>query len=305
MSKILFVLLFIFFSIQNKPVYAEPISEEFSGNNAYLHLKKQLIFGPRYVGSAGHRQVQRYIIEQLKKYGWNPEQMIFSQDTPIGKKVFTNIIATKNKLSNKIVLICSHYDTKWFRNINFVGANDAGSSTAVLLELARVLGLPKYNNKFSYEPILVFFDGEEAFIYWSDTDSLYGSRYFVSQWKKQNKLEHIKCMVLIDMVGDKNWTITVPENSDKKLIELLLLSAEKLGIRNKITTPYRFSIEDDHIPFVNEGIPAIDIIDFEYGSAPGKNDYWHTIEDNLDKISIKSLTLTGKLVLEFLSNLDK
>jgi len=194
-----------------------------------------------------------------------------------------------------VIIIASHYDTKYFSDFNFVGANDGGSSSGALLELARCAAMMP-NVWF------VFFDGEEAVKEYSNDDGLVGSRFFVEQLKADKRVDWIKGVILLDMVGDANLNVTLPGNSTGKLVENVFAAARDVGSRDYFSLG-KTDMLDDHVPFLRVGIPAVDLIDFEYGSAPGKNDFWHTEKDTLDKLSPRSLEIVGQTTLRLLTRL--
>ncbi len=218
--------------------------------------------------------------------------------TARGPVQFRNVIGksrVRRGATGRIVLVGSHYDTKWMPNVNFVGANDGGSSTGVLLEMARVA---------STVPDLwfVFFDGEECVKEYGEKDGLWGSRYFVEEAKKTKELGKFKAMVLLDMVGDANLNVIMPANSHRGLVQRVFDAAKETGHRGS----FSFSespMMDDHVPFIEAGVPAVNLIDFEYGSGPGKNDYWHTEKDTLDKLSSRSLQVVGQTALRLVETL--
>src|SRR5213075_2294337 len=183
-------------------------------------------------------------------------------------------------------LVCSHYDTKTFDNARFVGANDGGSSTGVLVEVARVLA---ERPDLAKNVELVFFDGEESYVAFTDTDGLYGSRYFAKELRAENKAKQFRGGILLDMVGDKSLTITLPPDSPAELARGIFASAEALNVRKNFTYFDR-DITDDHTPLNEIGIPVIDLIDFDFPP-------WHTAEDTLDKISAESLEIVGRVAL--------
>lgn len=263
--------------------------EEFSGEKAFAHVEQLVDFGPRPAGSEGIEKSRRYIENQLRLSGWQVTQQAFSDDTPRGKVNFVNVIArfpVQGK-SARIFLLCSHYDTKTFDAIKFVGANDGGSSTGLLLELARVIGQhPNLAAKIE----LVFFDGEEAYERFSETDGLYGSRYFA---KHLNDTKQFRNGILFDMVGDRSLGVTLPADSPPEMAKEIFAAAEALHLRNYFTYLDREMI-DDHSPLNASGIPTIDIIDFDYPA-------WHTAGDTLDKISAQSLQIVGSVALYYLS----
>ncbi len=267
------------------------------GAMAYRHVEKLVDLGPRPPGSAGNQRAQEYIIASLKKLALRIETQSFLASTPDGPMGMKNILATLPGEKESVILFGSHYDTMPMRNGIFVGANDGGSSTALLLELARVLsrGKPKYTLQF------VFFDGEEAQRQWTEHDSLYGSRYFVEQLIRDAKQSNIKAMILIDMIGDRDLVLENEQSSTSRLMDLVRKSAQELGYSRHLAKIPK-GVVDDHIPFIQAGIPAVDLIDFDYGF---NNLYWHTPNDTLDKINPQSLKIVGEIVLKTVEKLSK
>ena len=266
------------------------IWEDFSGEKALAHVQAMVNFGPRPPGTDAIEKTRTYLTSQLEAAGWKVERQTFSGDTPRGKVQFVNLIATFGAAAAPSYLVCSHYDTKTFDNASFVGANDGGSSTAVLLELARVItGRPEVAAKLE----LVFFDGEEAYVEFTDTDGLFGSRYFAQQLVAQDKAKQFLGGILFDMVGDKSLTITLPPDSPPELATGIFASAETLKVRQHFTYFDR-DITDDHTPLNEAGIPVIDLIDFDYSP-------WHTPQDTIDKLSAESLRITGAVACHYLA----
>jgi Zn-dependent M28 family amino/carboxypeptidase len=268
------------------------IWEEFSGEKALDHVQRLVDFGPHPVGSQAIEKARDYIEEQLRQSGWHVTRQAFTDDTPRGKAHFVNLIARfsgDGKGVSPSFLLASHYDTKLFDRIQFVGANDGGSSTGLLLELARVLGNhPNLARKIE----LVFFDGEEAYENFSDTDGLYGSRYFAKQLQTAGT-KQFRGGMLFDMVGDRSLGITLPADSPATMARDVFAAAEILKLRNYFSYLDRDLI-DDHAPLNAIGIPTIDIIDFDYPP-------WHTAGDTMDKISAQSLQIVGSVALYYLS----
>lgn len=266
------------------------IWEDFSGEKALAHVQAMVDLGPRPPGSEAIEKTRKYLITQLEAAGWKVERQTFSDQTPRGKVEFVNLVATFGGKAAPTFLVCSHYDTKIFDNAQFVGANDGGSSTGVLLELARVLAeRPELASKMQ----LVFFDGEEAYEGFTETDGLYGSRYFAKQIAAQNKAKQFRGGVLFDMVGDKALNITLPPDSPAELARDIFAAADALKVRNHFTYFDR-DIMDDHTPLNEIGIPVIDLIDFDYPP-------WHTPGDTVDKLSADSLRITGAVTAYYLS----
>jgi glutaminyl-peptide cyclotransferase len=271
------------------------LSPSLDGNAAYRHVEKLVSFGPHPPGSAGIANVQAYLTSQLQRMGLQIEQQVFLASTPAGPVSMKNISAKIPGRTDQIVIIGSHYDSKLTPGNVFVGANDGGSSTGLLLELAR--GLTRQKGGCTYW--VVFFDGEEALQKWSADDSLYGSKYFASSLRLKGLTRQIKAMILLDMVGDKDLVLEQDNASTSWLVDLMQQSARELGYGTHIS-PHQTAMEDDHIPFIQAGIPAVDLIDFSYGF---NNLYWHTSNDTLDKISPRSLKITGDIVLRMLEKL--
>ncbi len=270
---------------------------DLSGERAMDYVRAQVALGPRPPGSPALQKCRDLIRETLLGFGYDVEDDAFIADTPYGRIPMHNLIARKEKGGKGVIVMATHYDTKLMEGIRFVGANDAGSSTGLALELARVLA-PKRDK---YEYWFLFLDGEEAFVEWSTFDSTYGSRHLAQRWKKEGVAPRVRALILLDMIGDKDLGIFYETNSTPHLMDLVWETAGKTGLRS-ILSPIRAPVEDDHIPFLDAGIPSIDIIDLQYG--PG-NSYHHTAEDTLDKISAESLEKTGRLVLALLAVLQK
>ncbi len=267
-----------------------------SGQRALEHVRELVRFGGRVPGSPSHSRAQRYIIRQLRRASADEiEEVDFVAQTPRGKVRMKNIIAKFAGQSQEMVVLAGHYDT--VARENFIGANDGGSSTALLLELAHVLG----RRKNSLTVWVVFFDGEEAFQRFTSTDGFYGSRHQASAWKKDGTLDRIKAVIVVDMIGDKNLNLRRERNSTAWLVDLVwqIARASGYGIHFLDQTTV---IEDDHVPFVQAGVPAVDLIDLDYG--PG-NRYWHTPDDTVDKLSAQSMEIVGEVVLKTVERLGR
>jgi len=267
----------------------------FDGERAFEDLQNVVNFGPRPPGSAALAATGRYITTELSTDGVEIWPDNFTASTPVGSIPMTNIIGVIPGRSDSVVMVGGHYDTARLEGIRFVGANDGGSSTALLLELARVLAARK--NKLTYW--LVFFDGEEALKQWSASDSLYGSRHLAAQLEADGRLKRIRALVLVDMVAGRRLDILRESNSTPWLTDLVFKSACRLGY-SKAFGGERFPVEDDHMPFLARGIPAVDIIDL----TPFKS-YHHTAQDTIDKCDPQSLTAVGRVVLATLAELER
>ncbi|MEY2601758.1 MAG: hypothetical protein QOJ36_1077 [Verrucomicrobiota bacterium] len=268
------------------------IRTQFSGDKALAHVQRLVDFGPRPPESNAIEKSRAYIKQELKSSGWNVTEQAFTDNTPRGQVRFVNLIArfgTATK-ANNLFLLCSHYDTKIFDTFRFVGANDGGSSTGLLLELARVLAQqPRLAEKIE----LVFFDGEEAFENFSDTDGIYGSRHFAHELAQGGSAKSFRGGILFDMIGDRSLKVTIPPNSPPNISRDLFASAEALNVRSYFTY-YDQDVTDDHTPLNAIGIPVIDLIDFRFS-------YWHTADDTMDKLSPQSLQIVGSVALYYLS----
>jgi glutaminyl-peptide cyclotransferase len=273
------------------------LGAEFSGASALAYTRKAVAIGPRPSGSTAIAGLQKWIAAELRARKVAVIEEPFTARTPRGPLPMRNLIARFPGHSGRAIVVSGHYDTKAIPGIKFVGANDGGSSTGLLLELARVLaGAPRLDDVY-----LVWFDGEEAIEQWSETDGLYGSRHQAARWAADGTLERIRAMVNIDMIGDRDLGILDEVNSSLPLRRLIRHIATGLGYgRHFLSDTY--AIEDDHIPFVKLGVPAANLIDFNYG--PG-NSWWHTEKDTIDKLAAPSFEVVGKVVLELIRRLEK
>jgi glutaminyl-peptide cyclotransferase len=268
---------------------------------AMQYVKEIVAFGPRPIGSANHKKVEDYILAHLTNDA--VEEDSFTSDTPEGKFPVRNIVAKFPGTKDGIVVIASHYDTNYpFRNTSYAGANDGGSSSALLLEFANQLrGKPREG----YSVWLVWDDAEEgmkpenevAFI----NDSLYGIRHLAQKWQDDGTLKRIKAFLLADMVGDADLNIDRDLNSTPWLEEVVYQAASRLGYQSHFFARQN-QVTDDHIPFMQKGVPCADLIDFNYGY---NNVFWHTPQDTVDKLSPKSLEIVGSTMLETVRILDK
>ena len=263
LSRALFLATFAILSGQGSSLRSAPLWENFSGEKAFAHVQHLVDLGPRPAGSEALEKSRLYIIEQLKSAGWTVARSEFSDQTPRGKMTFVNLIArfgTSEKKEAAQFLLCSHYDTKTFDTIRFVGANDGGSSTGLLIEMARVLALsPALAAKIE----LLFFDGEEAFENFTATDGIYGSRHFAQELRDSGKAKSVRGGILFDMIGDKSLDVTLPSDSPADLTRNIFAAADALGQRAHFTYLDR-GMTDDHTPLNEIGIPVIDLIDFDF-----------------------------------------
>ena len=259
------------------------VAADFDGAAALRHVERLVAIGPRAAGSTGGERARAYIVGELKRAGVETRVLGFDAATPHGKLRMANVIAVLPGRRADVILIGGHYDTKFFRDFRFVGANDGGSSTALLLELARVLS--KTRREFTYW--LVFFDGEEAREQWTSVDSLYGSRHLAAELLRTRKLP--RAMILADMIGDRDLAIRRDGHSTPWLVEIIWSTARRLRYDAHFLVDSH-TVEDDHVPFLRAGVPAALLIDMDYPP-------WHTKDDTLDKVSADSLRIVGDVLL--------
>jgi peptidase M28-like protein len=267
----------------------------FDGKRAFAHVAKLVNFGPRPSGSPAIVQAQEYIQSELKSYGCKVGTDSFSADTPAGRLPMKNILVKIPGEKPGIILLGTHYDTK--RMDNFVGADDGGSSTGVMLELARLLCAQHGR----YNVWIAFFDGEEAVRQeWKDPDNCYGSRQMAARFAISGDLPKIKAFLLADIVGNHTPHFKRESYSTKTLVEQVWATAKKVGYGN-IFVDETFPVEDDHQSFLKRNVPSADVIDLDtVNDVP----YWHTPQDTLDKISAKTLAIVGHVFLESVKQLQ-
>jgi glutaminyl-peptide cyclotransferase len=278
---------------QNAPsLTAEPTdpATHVDSARAWQYLKDIVAIGPRWDGSKGQERIGQYLHSKLKND--QVEEDTFVADTPAGKIPMRNIIAKFPGTKEGIIVLGSHIDTNYpLRHTNYVGANDGGSSTALLLAIADQLRGKKLEG---YSVWLAFLDGEEAIQEWTDTDSIYGSRHLAAKWQTDGTMSKLKAFILADMIGDKDLNIRRDENSTSWLEDLVLRAATHLGYQSHFFATSS-PVGDDHTPFAAAGVPVADLIDFDYGYG---NAFWHTPEDTIDKLSPTSLQISGDVILE-------
>ena len=265
------------------------------GNKAFKHVEKLVAFGPHPSGSKTMNEVQQYIKNHLQDVGLQVRENDFTAYTPIGTRAMKNIIGILPGEREEVIMLATHYETKYFTEFHFVGANDGCSGTGLLLELAAAFS--KVQKELHYTLWFVFFDGEEAFVQWSPTDSLYGSRYLVSKLQTDGMLSQIRSLILLDMVGDKDLSICQENFSTKWLKDLFWSVASEMNYQRYFRECNQ-QVMDDHWPFLQAGLSAIDIIDFQYGGNESPGIYWHTAHDTIDKVSAQSLQVVGDVVYQ-------
>jgi glutaminyl-peptide cyclotransferase len=271
-----------------------PATPAFDGRIALEHVRQIVDIGPRVAGTPGAQKTRDYIAAQMKALGLAVVEQAFDARTPLGTVRMVNLsVRLKGDASKGRIIIAGHYDTKLFKALRFVGANDAGSSTAFLIEAARVL--KDRANPMAIE--LLFLDGEEAVVDWNtNDDNTYGSRYYVEAAKKDGSLATIKALILVDMIGDRDLRIMRETNSTRWLTDIVWATAK--SIKRPQFVDEETAIEDDHLPFLRAGVPAVDVIDLDYPA-------WHTIGDTFDKLSADSLKAVGDVVIAALPAIEK
>ncbi len=284
---------------------AAQAAAHFNGARALEYAREFVAFGPRYNGSDGLAKAQAYLKKQFAKDDLIDDS--FVADTPEGPQALHNFIVKFPGKKDGVIVLATHYETNYpLRDTSFIGANDGAATTGLLLELANRLRTAGGRPRDGYSVWLVFFDGEEAVKSWSRSDSLYGSRHLAAKWQNDGTLKKIKAFLLADMIGDKDLDIARDGNSTAWLLDLVKQAAVREGDQRYFFAT-QTTIEDDHLPFVQRGVPCADIIDYDYGphDAGHPDGYHHTVEDTLDKISAKSLTIDGDVFLETIHRLDQ
>ena len=276
----------------------------FDEQRAFEHVRKLVEMGPRPAGSKPLEKARKYIVAELKSYGLKVTLDEFTADTPVGKRQMVNVTAEVAGDSTDFVILASHYDTKLYKNMRFVGANDGGSSTAVLLELARALSASQRKPPVGYR--LVFFDGEEAFCReWDECskpdapDNTYGSRRYVKELERTGQLKSLRALILLDMVGYSRLQLGRDPMSTPWLVDTIWQTARELGYAKEFVEREEGVGGDDHEPFLKAGVDAVDLI--QLNSYP----FWHTADDTLDKISPRSLKTVGAVVLASLPRVEE
>ena len=277
---------------------AGPEPRFFSGTQALKHATALARIGPRPPGTPEHEKAQQYILTRLQRLGVKPEVDTFTATTPVGPRPMKNILAKFPGRSNRAVLVAGHYDTKLETGFRFVGANDGGSSTGLLLELARVLK----NSPPGWCGVwLAFLDGEESLgRHWTQADSLYGSRRMAERFQATSERRSLSAVLVVDMVGDSDLDLLRDLNSTGWLNELVRDVAGQLRLA-RVFGNHTTAVEDDHVPFSRIGLPVVDLIDMNYGPD---NSYWHSPHDTPDKLSARSLKAVGRIVLGTIAALE-
>jgi glutaminyl-peptide cyclotransferase len=277
--------------------------QHFDGAKALEYAREFVAIGPRWPTGPGHLKAETFLRSHFQGAHDQLEEDTFTADTPIGPVPMRNFIVRFSGKKPGEIVLATHYETNYpLRNIGFVGANDGAATTGLLMAIGDRLHAETAGGKKleGYSVWLVFFDGEEAINTWSRSDSTYGSRHLAARWGRDGTLGQIKAFMLADMIGDKDLDIQRESNSTGWLVLLVGQAAKKFG-HERYFFQKEMAVEDDHLPFVERGVPSIDVIDLDYGP---NNSYHHTAQDTLDKISAHSLTIDGDVFMETIRLID-
>ena len=272
-------------------------AQHFNGDKALNYAREFVAIGPRWPTSPGHLKAEQFLRDHFKHD--NVEEDTFTANTPIGPVAMRNFIVRFPGKKDGVIVLSTHYETNYpLRTINFVGANDGASTTGLLMAIADQL---RGKTLDGYSIWFVFFDGEEAIQTWSASDSTYGSRHLAAKWGRDGTLGKIKAFMLADMIGDKDLDIERETRSTGWLVDLVRQAAHKYGY-DRYFFQTEEAVEDDHLAFLDRGVPSIDVIDLDYGP---NNSYHHTAQDTLDKVSAHSLTIDGDVFLETIKEINQ
>ncbi|CAN5741530.1 hypothetical protein BH18ACI4_BH18ACI4_03210 [soil metagenome] len=293
--------------VSTRPANVSPVvpsAVAFNGERALAHVRKQVEIGPRAPGSPQLARTREYIVKELQSYGLKVSTYEFVASTPEGEKKMVNITAEIPGEAEEVVILGSHYDTKFYKDMHFVGANDPGASVGTLIELGRVLSGNGRKPKFTYW--LVFFDGEESFCEgWDECgkpgapDNTYGSRRYVSELRNENQLDRVRTLILLDMMGYNNLELGRDPLSTKWLQDIIWQTAREIGYGSVFVERPEGVGGDDHEPFLRAGIDAVDII--QLNGYP----YWHKPDDTIDKVSARSMKVVGDVVVASLPRIEQ
>jgi Zn-dependent M28 family amino/carboxypeptidase len=278
--------------------------QHFDGARALEYAREFAAIGPRWPTGPGHVKAEEFLRSHFQREHDQLEEDTFTADTPIGPVPLCNFIVRFPGKKPGAIVLGTHYETNYpLRNINFVGANDGASTTGLLMTIGDRLHEETAGGKKldGYSVWLVFFDGEEAINSWSRSDSTYGSRHLAAKWGRDGTLGQIKAFMLADMIDDKDLDIQHESQSTAWLVGLVAQAAKKFGYEHYFFLR-EMAVEDDHLPFVERGVPSIDVIDLDYGP---NNSYHHTVQDTMDKISAHSLTIDGDVFMETIRLVDQ
>jgi glutaminyl-peptide cyclotransferase len=270
----------------------------FDGQAALDATRRVVSFGPRRLGSAAHELVRQWLKTELRRLRCEVAEDAFTARTVLGPRPMTNLIAKFPGSSRRIVVLSGHYDTYDRPGLRFLGANDGGSSTGILLQLARSVARIAHRDTIW----IVWLDGEESLVNWSGDDHTYGSAHLARRWRSDGTAGSILALINLDMIGDADLDLAYELNSTGWLRDLVWSVAWRLGYSTQFPRDRPNAIADDHVPFAESGIAALDLIDLDYGPD---NAYWHTVNDTMDKLSARSFGIVGQVLLETLRVLEQ
>lgn len=286
---------------------AQPKGAGLSGERIFQLTREYVAAAPkRFVGSPGHAAAENFIrshfAPEVARGQFETDQ--FTPNTVIGPRTMRNFIVRYPGKKDGVIVIASHYETNYpLKDINFVGANDGGCTTAMLIALGEYF---RTHPPEGYSVWLVFDDGEEALKEWGSSDSLYGTRHLAAKWSGAGIIQKIKAFIVLDMIGDKDLNLDYEQNSTPALLGVLKLAAKQTGHSTSVFK-YEQQVEDDHLPFKQRGVPVLDMIDLDYGPHDNAHPdgYHHTAQDTLDHISARSLQISSDLLLATLRILNQ
>ena len=257
---------------------------------------------PRDAGTMRGRLAANWILDRVSRTGVDASLDKFRAPTPDGERPFANVIVEfpGTKTNAAWIVVMSHFDTMPDIGDGFQGANDGASTSGLLIALANAI---RRAGRQPENIALVWTDGEECRRSYGPNDGFQGSRRLADSYRTRNRA--VKAAICLDMLGDKNLNITIPANTTPFLKDITLAAAKRIRAADKIKVKDDIVVKDDHSAFLDLGYPSIDLIDFDFGSAPGLNDWWHTPNDTLDKISAESLLVSGRLTAEILNALQQ
>ena len=281
------------------------LHDGFDGKQAYAYTAQIAGFGERWPGSPGHKKTEDLIRSVVQKDGGTIDADNFTAQTPRGPVAVHNLIGKFNVTNDPkqpIFILAGHYDTLF--QPGFIGANDGASSTAILLSFADALA----HEKTKMQIWLLWTDLEEAVKDFTDTDGLYGSKHLAQKLKANGTVPRIRGFFLLDMIGDKNLGVDKETQSDAHLQNVIAEAARQLGY-SKYFFQYEMGITDDHVSFINVGVPAVDVVDAEFGRMgpqfDGMGEFHHANTDTMDKVSQQSLEIVGRTILLTIELIDK
>ncbi len=249
---------------------------------------------PRDAGTLRGMAAANFILDSASAQGADVRLDRFTAMTPKGERTFTNLVSEFRCGDSNApwIVLMSHYDTK--PGVACPGANDGASTTGLLVALA---GLLRGNRPSNANVMLLWTDGEECMEAYDEDDGFWGARHAAKSLRERGV--KVKAAICLDMLGDRDLSVSVPRNSTPSLSRAVLKAAKAARLSRRVSQSSTL-VKDDHVAFLDAGFPAVDLIDFDYGRAKGLNDWWHTEHDTIDKISEQSLLTAGRLVVRLL-----